>query len=69
MDGEPENQRDARPSFSETNENKDWHIYQDFAITLIKETMTFYKDEKPRIGLEDMVYTYAAINFPKCGNI
>ena len=40
-----------KSTLAEANEKKDWRIYQDFAMTLVKEAIALYKDEKLRIGL------------------
>ena len=40
-----------KSTLAEANEKKDWRIYQDFAMTFVKEATALYKDEKLRIGL------------------
>ena len=45
-------------TLAEANEKKDWRIYQDFAMTLVKEATVLYKDEKLRIGLEEMIHAF-----------
>ena len=40
-----------KSTLTEANEKKDWRIYQDFAMTFVKEATALYKDEKLRIGL------------------
>ena len=40
-----------KSTLAEANEKKDWRIYQDFAMTFVKEAIALYKDEKLRIGL------------------
>lgn len=47
-----------KSTLAEVNEKKDWRIYQDFAMTLVKEVTSLYKDEKLRIGLEEMIYAF-----------
>ena len=47
-----------RFTLAETNEKKDWRIYQDFAMTLVREATSLYKDEKLRIDLEEMIYAF-----------
>ena len=47
-----------KSTLAEANEKKDWRIYQDFAMTLVKEATALYKDEKLRIGLEEMIYAF-----------
>ncbi len=50
-----------RSTLAEANEKKDWRIYQDFAMTLVKEATMLYKDEKLRIGLEEMIMRLTAV--------
>lgn len=47
-----------KSTLAEANEKKDWRIYQDFAMTLVKEATVLYKDEKLRIGLEEMIHAF-----------
>ena len=47
-----------KSTLAEANEKKDWRIFQDFAMTLVKEATALYKDEKLRIGLEEMIYAF-----------
>ena len=53
-------------TLAEANEKKDWHIYQDFAMTLVKEATALYKDEKLRIGLEEMIYAFDSSTIELC---
>ncbi len=46
----------TKSTLTEANEKKDWRIYQDFAMTLVKDAASFHKYEKLRIGLEEMIY-------------
>lgn len=57
----------AMPRFTlaKANEKKDWHISQDFAITLGKETTALYKDETLRIGVE-MIYVFDSSTIESC---
>lgn len=55
-----------RSTLAEANEKKDWHIYQDFAMTLVKEATVLYKDEKLRIGLEEMIYVFDSSTIELC---
>ncbi len=48
----------SKSTLAEANEKKDWRIYQDFAMALVKEATALYKDEKLRIGLEEMIYAF-----------
>ncbi len=50
----------------EANEKKDWRIYQDFAMTLVKEATELYKDETLRIGLEEMIYSFDSSTIELC---
>lgn len=58
----------SKSMFAETDEKKDWRIYQDFAMTLVKETTVLYKDGKLRIGLENMIYAFDISTFESCLN-
>ena len=55
-----------KSTLAEANEKKDWRIYQDFAMTLVKEATALYKDEKPRIGLEEMIYAFDSSTIELC---
>lgn len=45
-------------ALAQANEKKDWRIYQDFAVALVKEATALYRNENLRIGLEDMIYAF-----------
>ena len=55
-----------RSTLAEANERKDWRIYQDFAMTLVKEATALYKDEKLRIGFEEMIYAFDSSTIELC---
>ena len=55
-----------RSTLAEANEKKDWRIYQDFAMTLVKEATALYKDEKLRVGLEEMIYAFDSSTIELC---
>ena len=55
-----------RSTLAEVNEKKDWRIYQDFAMTLVKEATELYKNEKLRIGLEEMIYAFDSSTIELC---
>lgn len=55
-----------KSTLAEANEKKDWLIYQDFATTLVKEATALYKDEKLRIGLEEMIYAFDSSTIELC---
>ena len=55
-----------KSTLAEANEKKDWRIYQDFAMTLVKEAIVLYKDEKLRIGLEEMIYAFDSSTIELC---
>ena len=55
-----------KSTLAEANEKMDWRIYQDFAMTLVKEATVLYKDEKLRIGLEEMIYTFDSSTIELC---
>ena len=55
-----------KSTLAEANEKKDWRIYQDFAMILVKEATALYKDEKLRIGLEEMIYAFDSSTIELC---
>lgn len=55
-----------KSTLAEANEKKDWRIYQDFAITLVKKATALYKDEKLLIGLEEMIYAFDSSTIELC---
>ncbi len=55
-----------KSTLAEANEKKDWHIYQDFAMTLVKQAQKLYEDEKLRIGLEEMIYAFDSSTIELC---
>jgi hypothetical protein len=55
-----------KSTLAEANEKKDWRIYQDFAMTLVKEATALYKDEKLRIGLEEMIFAFDSTTIELC---
>ena len=55
-----------KSTLAEANEKKDWHIYQDFAMTLVKESTALYKDERLRIGLDEMIYAFDSSTIELC---
>ena len=55
-----------KSTLAEANEKKDWHIYQDFAMTLFKESTALYKDERLRIGLDEMIYAFDSSTIELC---
>ena len=55
-----------KSTLAEANEKKDWRIYQDFAMALVKEATTLYRDEKLRVGLEEMIYAFDSSTIELC---
>lgn len=55
-----------RFTFAEVNEKKDRRIYQDFAMTLVKEVTVLYKDEKLLIDLKKMIYAFDGSTIELC---
>ena len=55
-----------KSTLAEANEKKDWRIYQDFAMALVKEATSLYEEEKLRIGLEEMIYTFDRSTIELC---
>ena len=55
-----------RSTLAEANEKKDWCIHQGFAMTLVKEATSLYKDEKLRPCLEEMIYAFDSTTIKSC---
>ena len=47
-----------KSTLPEPNDKKEWSVYQDFAMTVVKEATALYKEEKLRIGLEEMISAF-----------
>ena len=48
----------SKSTLAEAGEKKDWRIYQDFPMTLVKEATGLYEDENLPIGLEEIIYAF-----------
>lgn len=55
-----------RSTLAEANEKKDWRIYQDYVMTLVKRAQELYKDEELRIGLKEMIYAFDSSTIELC---
>ena len=55
-----------KSTLAEVNEKRNWRIYQDFAMVLVKEAVSLYKDEKLRIDLEQMIYAFDSSTIELC---
>jgi len=53
-------------ALAETNEKKDWCIYQDFAMILMKDTTVLYKDEKLRLVSKRLIYAFDSCTIELC---
>lgn len=50
-----------RSSFSDLNEQKDWRIYHDLAMYLVKKARKLYDEEYYRLDIDNMVYALIAV--------
>lgn len=51
----------ARSTLADANENRDWRIFQDFALHLIKITRALYADDRFGVDLDNTVYALVAL--------
>lgn len=49
-----------KSTLAETNEKKDWRIYQDFGIVLIQKAKKLFESEKLKLDLDEMVCAFAS---------
>ena len=56
----------SRSTLADTNENRDWRIYADFAQVLIAEARGLYADEDFGIELNNTVYALDASTIDLC---
>ena len=56
----------SRSTLADTNENRDWRIYADFAQVLIAEARGLYADEDFGIELDNTVYALDASTIDLC---
>ena len=47
-----------RNTLAKANENRDWHIYKDFAEVLLKKVRPLYAKDHFRLELDNMVYAF-----------
>ena len=55
-----------KSTLAEANEKNHWLIYQDLAMNPDKQAQELYKDEKLRIGLEEMIYAFDSSTIELC---
>ena len=55
-----------KSTLAEANEKRDWRIYQDFAMVLVKEATELYKGESLRMDLEEMIYAFDSSTIELC---
>ena len=58
--------RVARSTLAEANETRDWHIYADFAQSLIRTARGLYADEPLAVDLANTVYALDATTIDLC---
>ncbi len=58
------------PTLAKANEQRDWRIYRDYALTLIREARSWYGDDRPGdLVLNGTVYLIDATTIELCLNI
>ena len=56
----------SRSTLADTNENRDWRIYADFAQVLIAEARMLYANEHFGLELDNTVYALDASTIDLC---
>ena len=56
----------ARSTLVDANETRDWHIYQDFALSQIKVTRKLYAQDGFAVELEQTVYAFDTTTIDLC---
>lgn len=56
----------ARSTLADANENRDWRIFQDFALHLIKITRALYADDRFGVDLDNTVYALDTTTIDLC---
>lgn len=55
-----------RNTLAKANENRDWHIYKDFAEVLLKKVRPLYAKDHFRLELDNMVYAFDSSTISLC---
>ena len=55
-----------RNTLAKANEKRDWHIYKDFADTLLKKVRPLYAMDNFRLDLDNMVYAFDSSTISLC---
>ena len=55
-----------RNTLAKANENRDWHIYKDFAEVLLKKVRPFYAKDHFWLELDNMVYVFDSSTISLC---
>lgn len=53
-------------TLAKANENRDWHIYKDFAEVLLKKVRPLYAKDHFRLELDNMVYAFDSSTISLC---
>lgn len=53
-------------TLAKANENRDWHIYKDFAEVLLKKVRSLYAKDYFRLELDNMVYAFDSSTISLC---
>jgi transposase len=56
----------ARSTLADANENRDWRVFQDFALHLIKITRVLYADDRFGVDLDNTVYALDTTTIDLC---
>ncbi len=56
----------AKSTLADANESRDWHIYQDFALSLIQTARTLYASDNFAVELEQTVYALDTTTIDLC---
>jgi hypothetical protein len=56
----------ARSTLADANENRDWRVFQDFALHLIKITRALYVDDRFGVDLDNTVYALDTTTIDLC---
>lgn len=56
----------ARSTLADANENRDWRIFQDFALHLIKIARALYADDRFGVDLDNTVYALDTTTIDLC---
>ena len=56
----------SRSTLADANERRDWRIFQDFGLILIRTAQQLYRDEPFALGLEQPLYAFDSTTIDLC---